>query len=288
MERTGRDEEHMVRLDGAVLRRDLRAFDNRQDVALHTLARNVGAIRIALDGDLVNLVEEDDAAALGDLDGRLGDFVHVDELARFFLREDLARLLDRDFALLAVLRHEVADHVLDVVAHALERRACEHADHRAARFLDVDFDELFFELAVLQALAHPFAAGLILRLLVFFFFFLIVFGVAEQAAERILRFLRLRHEDVEDALLSEFLRLFLHGVHALLAHHAHGCLGEVAHDGLNVAADIADLGELRGLDLDERRLDELREAAGNFGLADARRADHEDVLRDDFVTHRPL
>ena len=57
VECAGRDEEHMVGLHGAVLCRDLRALDNRQDVALHAFARDVGAIRIALDGDLVNLVK---------------------------------------------------------------------------------------------------------------------------------------------------------------------------------------------------------------------------------------
>ena len=288
MERAGRDEQHVIRLDGTVFRRDLRAFDDRQDVALHAFARDVGPIRIAFDSDLVDLVEEDDAAALRDLDGRLRDFVHVDELARFFLREDLARLLDRDFALLAALRHEVAHHVLDVVAHALERRARKHADHRAARFDDVNLDEFFFELAVFEALAHPFTAGLVLRLLFFavFLVVVIIFCAAEQAAERVLRFLRLRYEHVENALLGEFLRLFLHAVHALLAHHAHGRLDEVAHDGFDVAADVADFREFRRLDLDERRLDKLREAAGDLRLADARRADHEDVLRDDLVTHR--
>ena len=56
-------------------------------------------------------------------------------------------------------------------------------------------------------------------------------------------------------------------------------LDQVAHDLLDVAADIADLGELGGLDLEEGRAGEPGEAAGNLGLADAGRADHQDVLR---------
>ena len=56
-------------------------------------------------------------------------------------------------------------------------------------------------------------------------------------------------------------------------------LDEVADDLLDVAADIADLGELGRLDLEERRLGELRQPAGDLGLADAGRADHQDVLR---------
>ena len=48
---------------------------------------------------------------------------------------------------------------------------------------------------------------------------------------------------------------------------------------LDVAADVADLGELRRLDLDERRARELGQAARDLRLADAGRADHQDVLR---------
>ena len=55
-------------------------------------------------------------------------------------------------------------------------------------------------------------------------------------------------------------------------------LDQVAHDLLHVAADVADLGELGRLDLDERRLGEAREAARDLSLADAGGADHQDVL----------
>ena len=78
---------------------------------------------------------------------------------------------------------------------------------------------------------------------------------------------------------------------AVLADHAvllvldelHADLGEVADDRLDVAADVADLGELRRLDLEERRAGEPRQAARDLGFADAGRADHDDVLRRDLV-----
>ena len=57
-------------------------------------------------------------------------------------------------------------------------------------------------------------------------------------------------------------------------------------DRVDVAADVADLGELRRLDLHERRVRELREPARDLGLADAGRADHQDVLRRDLVAQR--
>ena len=62
--------------------------------------------------------------------------------------------------------------------------------------------------------------------------------------------------------------------------------GEIADDRVDVAADIAHLGELGRLDLDERGVGEAREAARDFCLAHARRADHQDVLRRDLLPQR--
>ena len=61
---------------------------------------------------------------------------------------------------------------------------------------------------------------------------------------------------------------------------------QVADDRVDVAADVADLGELGRLDLDERRIGEPREPARDLGLADAGRADHQDVLRRDLLPQR--
>jgi hypothetical protein len=69
----------------------------------------------------------------------------------------------------------------------------------------------------------------------------------------------------------------------LLADHVDGQLDEVADHRLDVAPDVADLGELRRLDLDEGRLGEPGKAAGDLGLADAGRADEDDVGRLDLL-----
>src|SRR5439155_25787133 len=55
-------------------------------------------------------------------------------------------------------------------------------------------------------------------------------------------------------------------------------LDQIADDLLDVAPDIADFRVLGRLDLDEGSAGELGEAAGNLGLADAGRPDHQDVL----------
>ena len=73
----------------------------------------------------------------------------------------------------------------------------------------------------------------------------------------------------------------------LLALEADTDLHEVAHDLFDVAADIADLGEFRRLDLEKRRSGELGQSTGDLGLAAAGRADHQDVLRRDFLAQWP-
>src|SRR5690606_8455398 len=58
---------------------------------------------------------------------------------------------------------------------------------------------------------------------------------------------------------------------------------QLADDGVDVAPHVADRGEFGGLDLDERGIGQLGQAAGNFCLAHAGGPDHQDVLGDDFV-----
>src|SRR2546426_1096055 len=54
---------------------------------------------------------------------------------------------------------------------------------------------------------------------------------------------------------------------------------EIAADLLDVAADIADLGEFCRLDLDKRRAGKFSQPPRDLGLADAGRPDHQDIFR---------
>ena len=99
-------------------------------------------------------------------------------------------------------------------------------------------------------------------------------------------FPRRRQERVEHALLRG-----LRGAVANLARLGFAGLldrglGEVANDGINVAADVADFGELGRFDLDKRSVGKLRQAAGDLRLADAGRADHQNVFRRDLLAQR--
>ena len=75
----------------------------------------------------------------------------------------------------------------------------------------------------------------------------------------------------------------MHVLALAFAHLRDRDLDEVADDLLDVAADITDLGELGGLDLDERRAGEPGQPPRDLRLADAGRTDHQDVLRQDLL-----
>ncbi len=110
MEGAGGDEEDVVGLHRAVLRRHRRAFDQRKQVALHAFARNAGTHAAVAGGDLVDLVEEDDAVILDRTDRlALDDFV-VDQLVGLVADQIRVGCLDRGADLLGAAAHRLAEH----------------------------------------------------------------------------------------------------------------------------------------------------------------------------------
>ena len=93
-------------------------------------------------------------------------------------------------------------------------------------------------------------------------------------------------ERVEHPFLGRKLGLGFDILALAALHQPDGDLDEVADDLLDVPTDIADLGELGRLDLEEGRAGELGEPAGDHGLAAAGRSDDQDVLRHHFFAHR--
>src|SRR5258707_13600948 len=87
MKGAARDKENMVGLHHPVLGGNGGAFDKRQQVALHALARHIRADRFAAARDLVDFVEKHDAVllCLGECLGRQG--LGVYQGARFLLGE---------------------------------------------------------------------------------------------------------------------------------------------------------------------------------------------------------
>ena len=91
MERARGDEQDVVGLHRAVLGGDGGALDQRQQIALHALARDVGARAALAAGDLVDLVEEHDAVVLDRVDRLLHELVAVEQLVGFLVDQDVVR-----------------------------------------------------------------------------------------------------------------------------------------------------------------------------------------------------
>ena len=271
MEGARGDEQDVVRAYHAVLGVDGRAFDQRQQVALHAGARDVGAAGLRTRGDLVDLVEEDDAVLLDVLDGLLFQLVFVDQLGRFLLDQQLQGFLDLDLARLLALPAHARKHGLDLFRHFFHARR-RHDFHLRARFGQFQLDFLVIELALAQALAEGLARA--------------VTAARVHGRRRIRReaeVARRRHEDVDDAVFGRVFGACAHFLHFQRARLLDADVDQVADDGVDVAPHIAHFRELGRFDLDERRFGQLGQAARDFRLADARGADHEDVLGRDFM-----
>ena len=116
-------------------------------------------------------------------------------------------------------------------------------------------------------------------------FLVVEFAGAQFLAERIARRGAGIGADqrIEHAILGGELRAGLHVLALAFAGLRDRDLDQIADDLLDVAADIADLGEFGGFDLDERRAGEFGQPPRDLGLADAGRPDHQDVFRQHFL-----
>ena len=185
-------------------------------------------------------------------------------------RSTVARLRDRERPPLRAAAEEAGEHVADGHVHLLRALAAEDLEggHRALGHVHLDGARL--ELAGPQLRAQLLARGE-LRL--------------APGLVRLRRFARDRprrgQEEVQQPLLDPRLRLLPDLGLLLAAHHVDRRRHEVAHDRVHVAAHVAHLGELRGLDLDEGAPRQLGEAARDLGLAHPGGPDHQDVLGGD-------
>ena len=272
MKRTAGDEQDVVGLDHADLGRDGGAFDQRQQVALHTLARDIRSAAFAA-GDLVDLVKKDYAVRLDITHGFQLDFFLVDEAPRFFVSQLLHRLGNLQLAFLGTLLTQVLEHALQLRGeffHAGRRKDF----HLCGRHRQIKLDFLVVKLALAQHLAEFLPRGGFLRL-----------GCAVLNLPGITR---ARQQHVEDAVLGGIFRAHAHLARGFLARLLDGDLGQVADDAVDILADIADFGELGRFHLDERRARQTRQSPRDLGLADAGGSDHQNVLGRDFLSHDPL
>ena len=240
----------MVGLHRAVFGRNRGALDQRQQIALNTLAAHRTAAHVA-DGDLVDLVEEHDPVRF-----RIGQrdpahLVLVEPLVGFLFDELFPGRAHADLAALHLLpaAERLAHHVGKI----------DHADLPAARNLE-----------------RHLRIGLKLEL----DFLVVEMPVGESLAKRLARRGRgiLAGQRIEQAVHRRFLGLVLHRQTASLLLQPDRFLDQIARNLLHVAADIADFGEFGRFHLHERRISQLGQPPRNLGLAAPGGADHQDVL----------
>ena len=251
MEGAGCDEQDMVGLHRPIFGGDRGALDQRQKIPLHALAGNAPPAHVG-NGNFIDLVQEHDAVGFRILHRLARQVVGVQPLVALLVHQQFPGVLNRHLAPLRPLRPHALQHLAQVdhlhasgLAGNLERQAAAGILH-----LDIHFP------ALQLAGEHPVAEGQACRLA----------GV-------------LAHQRVQQPVQRGGFRGIAHARPLQVAGQADGFLHQVADDGIHVAAHIAHLGELGGLDLQERRLGQLRQPAGDLGFPAARRPDHQDVLR---------
>ena len=241
-----------------------------KQVALHALARHVAAVGVAAGGDLVDLVEENDAVLLDRFERLLLGVLVADQPSGFFLGQQLECLAHFQLAGLPAALPDVLEHALQLLRQVFHSRRGEDF-HAGTDRRDLDLDFLVVELAFAQHLAETLARRAFLALR---------FGLAKADAAR------RRQQRVEDAIFGGFFGAKLNLGRGLFAHLLDRGFHQVADDGVDIASDVADFGELGRLDLDEGRVGEPRQPSRDLGLADPGRPDHQDVLRRDFLPQR--
>ena len=159
VERPGGNEQDMVGAHHAVARVDRGAFDDGQNVALHAFARDVRPVAAFAPGDLVDLVEEDDARVLHPLDGDALYLVHIDQALLFFLDEVFEGLADLHLPLLGALAEDVGQHVFHVDVHLFDALVGDDLERRERLLAHVELNHALVELAFAQLLAQLLAGA---------------------------------------------------------------------------------------------------------------------------------
>ena len=206
--------------------------------------------------DLVDLVEEDDAVLLDQVDGLGDDLVLIEQIVALLRHQQFIAFADAQaLGLGRAAAQRLAEHVVEIDhAHLRARHAGDVEGRQAgAAAAQFEFDFLAVELAVAQPLAEA-LPGFVTRIL------------ADQC--------------IEHPLLGRDLGFRRHRFAQPLPCHADGDLDQVADDLLDIAADITDLGELGRLDLQEWGVGQAGQASRAISvLPHAGRPDHQDILR---------
>ena len=132
MERPRCDKQHKVRFDRSIFGIDRAAFHNGQNVPLDPFPGYVRAAHLLLAGDLIDLVNKDDAVLLRFFHRLPDHLIHVDALIRFILDQDPAGILNGQPAFFLFGRDQAPHHLVQVDVDA-------HGQHGVSRRLLLHF-----------------------------------------------------------------------------------------------------------------------------------------------------
>ena len=150
MKRSGGYEQDVLCIDHPVLRVHICSLDDRQEVALNAFA---GDIRVAAGfpaGDLVDLIEKNDARRLDLFKCVPSDLLHIDETFLFFAKHVPTGLGDLHLPANRLRRKEIAEHVPKIHAHLLHSLPADEIDCRVSSVLGVDVDKAVVEFAAFR------------------------------------------------------------------------------------------------------------------------------------------
>ncbi len=247
----------MVGFHRPVLRADGCSFDQGQKVPLHAFAADITAACIGAGTDLVDFIQEYDPVLLNRFYCIARHDLIIQQLVRFLANQHLIAVRHGQTLGRLAPAHGFAKKIAQVhhaCAHARLAGDVHHGEG-VGRIRDLKLDHRVIQHAIFQLLTEHLACAF----------------ARIGACNR-----------VNDPLFCSFMCLGLHIFPHVFAGHRDGGIDQIADDLFHVASDIADFGEFGRFHLQERRAGQLGEAPGNLRLADARRADHQDILGCDF------
>ena len=153
---SGGDEKNVVRFHHAVFGRNGRTLNYGKQISLHPFTGDVRPLGRVAPADLVHLIQKDDPVLFHSRNGLGGHIVHVDELGRLLLRQDVQSFWERYLTDLFSPWKQVPHHVFQVYVHPLGSWGVEDLYERCGPFLHLDLDLSLVQTSIVQHLAQFF------------------------------------------------------------------------------------------------------------------------------------
>ena len=267
MKRAGRDEQNMVCFNRPVFGRHRGSLNQGKQVALHALARYLGAAALGARGDFVHLINEHNAVLLQHVQRLHLDLFLIHQFGSLFIDQQLQRFTDLQLARLPLVLAHLTEHTAQLLGHFLHSRG-PHDLQGGGRLNEIDFNSPVIKLPLAQFLAKGLARCA----------FWLGGGINPELTSGAW------YQNIQHPL---FCRIFCSTAHfGHLSHTGllHCNISQVANDGVHIFAHITYFSELGGFHFDEGSVSQTSQAPGNLGLAHTRGANHQNIFRRNFCS----